>query len=652
MNEFGLDELNELLKEKIKIEKIRLIDVNQKLEKINSTEYKTINGQTFQGRMEGDKMKLGIYTWPNKQQFKGDFDDNQIKKGEIIFYPFNNKLIGTYNILKESFENCIYENKSFIFEGNIKRNKIHGYCHIKSKENEPFYEFKGKYDEGIRKDKFEIIFEKNGIKYKINGYYKYGKKNGKFKVYDVTNGKSMFEHYFQNDIQLIENDELNEINKNQKINCFELIKKEQKLILILGIENKISLYDVIYKKNLGEYNIFQDGNIITDIIILKNNYILISSNNNLFTLNDIQINRHNIELNEINKFNDNENIIECIFSIKELQNNLIISGHNENIIFWEQTFEKNNIINNDNINNKTEENLDLSSVNENEEINIWDSINSFYINCKENIAKLFKEEKKDEVQQNLTFHKIYQINNLTHTYCFLEIKKEKKENDNIFTIAVAQPDEELIILYDVIYNINNKNEKINIINEQKINKINSIINRKNIMTYMNGILYVGCNDSIKLIDINNVSIIKNILTEKISFINIYRDYYLLCGIIKNKSEYNFLGKLIQYEISDEIIPLYENRQHRHNGSIINCIIFKNNEEEEYFISLGTDKKIIVTKSIPDLKLKSKKITNIKNEIYENNKNNNNESRAEKNIEYEENKNINNIYISPIEFIDY
>jgi len=147
-------------------------------------------------------------------------------------------------------------------------------------------------------------------------------------------------------------------------------------------------------------------------------------------------------------------------------------------------------------------------------------------------------------------------------------------------------------------------------------------------------------------------VVKNILTEKISFINIYRDYYLLCGIIKNKSEYNFLGKLIQYEISDEIVPLYENRQHRHNGSIINCIIFKNNEEEEYFISLGTDKKIIVTKSIPDLKLKSKKITNIKNEIYENNKNNNNESRAEKNIEYEENKNINNIYISPIKVIDY
>lgn len=86
------------------MKKIRLIDVNQKLEKINSTEYKTINGQTFQGRMEGDKMKLGIYTWPNKQQFKGDFDDNQIKKGEIIFYPFNNKLIGTYNILKESLK--------------------------------------------------------------------------------------------------------------------------------------------------------------------------------------------------------------------------------------------------------------------------------------------------------------------------------------------------------------------------------------------------------------------------------------------------------------------------------------------------------------------------------------------------------------------
>ena len=131
------------------------------------------------------------------------------------------------------------------------------------------------------------------------------------------------------------------------------------------------------------------------------------------------------------------------------------------------------------------------------------------------------------------------------------------------------------------------------------------------MAYKDNILYVGCKDSIKLIkfnNINDVQIVNNFLEGIVSSINIYRNEFLLCGINKNESEYKFKGKVTQYEIKkeveNEIIPVYENTIHRHNGSIIDNKIYYDNKEE-YNVSLGTDKKVGISHEKYELKEEQK-----------------------------------------------
>ena len=103
-------------------------------------------------------------------------------KGEITFRNPNHKLIGEYNESDETFKNCIYETETMRYEGNIRRNKFYGKTIIKDKNNENNYYCKGKYDDGIRNGRFEIINKIHDVEYKINGIYRNGKKNGNFKV--------------------------------------------------------------------------------------------------------------------------------------------------------------------------------------------------------------------------------------------------------------------------------------------------------------------------------------------------------------------------------------------------------------------------------------------------------------------------------------
>ena len=600
-NDFGIHELDELLKEKINIEQIVFPTVNQQIINHVGIEYIFENGEKFEGRMENNIMKLGIYTWPNGQQYKGDFsENNNLRKGEIIFFPSNNKLTGIYNENREAFERCIYETDSYIYEGNIKRNKFHGNSSIQSKENEN-YSLKGKYDEGKRKGKFEIINEKDGNKFKINGFYRYGKKNGNFKVYNLENNELIFDYNFINDIiQLNGRNNFTEIRKNISINCIEILNKENRLILLLGAENKIFLYNITEQRNLSEIRFSNRCNIL-DILVLRDNNILVCNDKNKFNLIDIKINRNCINAEIIAEFKGKDNSSN-IFSLREFRNDLIVSGDCNNLIFWKKDLSNrnNNVIQN---NNNANNNINNNVINENNQIeiennvnnddfNIIDSIRNMFYNCIESFDNFLNRENNNEI----LYYSFNEINHipLTHTYSFLEIKEKERDDTNII-IAVAQPDNESVIIYDISY-INNN---INIITHREIKEINSLINRKNIMTYMDGILYIGCKDSIKLIKFNNINdiqIINNILVGNISYLCKYRNKFLLCGINKNKSEYNFESKLIQYEkkgIENDIIPVCENNKHTHNGSIINNIIFYDNTEE-YIVSLGTDKKIMIS----------------------------------------------------------
>ena len=183
MDNFGVKELDELLEEKVFVQEIlfpSVILIQNEDRAEPGINYNFANAQKFKGRVDNNKMISGIYSWPNGQEYRGSFNsNNNLNKGEIIF-PNNNKLISTYDESRETFKRCIYVADSYIYEGNIKRNKFNGFASIENKENENLYSFRGKYDEGKRKGRCEIITMKNDIKYKINGSYRDGKKNGNF----------------------------------------------------------------------------------------------------------------------------------------------------------------------------------------------------------------------------------------------------------------------------------------------------------------------------------------------------------------------------------------------------------------------------------------------------------------------------------------
>ena len=575
--EFNLNQLNEFLEEKFFIENIEFphADFNPDAYQKEGIKYTFLNGEEFEGRIEENVLHSGIYKWPNGQIFRGTFSSNHaFKTGEIIF-PSGNKLKAKYNEEKKCFENCIYETDTMIYEGNILKNKLHGYSLLKSKPGELLYLFRGKYNEGKRNGKFELNLEVFNINYKITGVYKYGKKNGTFKVTNERNNNIIFDYTFINDIMLLDKDNISTITKdNKNISCISVLNKDNNIILIFSINNSLILYNIIREIFLKEFNIFSEGKIL-DIIVLRDNKILISNNNNKIKLIDIVIDRTNIYLNIIQEFSGRDNSFK-ILSLLELNNGLIISGDCNNLIFWKKINAVNEIINQSG-----------NSLNNNNEQSLFESISLLCNNCMENVKNFINGEQKTEIEiYNL--QELYNINS-SCTYSLIEIKK----NFENFFISVAQPEDNCIIIYELSYT----NDTINIVNIKKIENIKTIINRKNIMTYKQNILYVCCIDSIKLIDIsdiNNIFIIKNIFLENISYIKIYQNDFLLYAINKNKTAYNFESNLIiNYSEENDLNPIYEKSQHRHNGSIINILIF-NHQNKEYIISLGTDKKIIIT----------------------------------------------------------
>lgn len=582
--EFGLNNLNELLEENFNIENIVFPSVNRRLISRGGIKYIFNNGEIFQGRMEGNvMMKSGIYEWPNGQKYKGDFINNNLHKGEITFRNPNNKLIGEYNELDETFTNCIYETDTMIYEGNIRRNKLYGKTIIKDRENENNYNCKGKYDDGIRNGRFEIINTKNNVTYKINGIYRNGKKNGNFKVHNLNNNDIIFESNFSNDIQLLENDNINEIRKNININCIEILNKDPKLILLFSSEKTLYIYDILEQRYIEELELFNRGRIL-DILVLKDKNILISNDDNKLKLIDIKINRRNNRIKLIqNRDIFLSNITYNIFSLRELDNELIVSGGNTHLIFWKKNFSiiDDDINNNNNIINKNE-----SSIIRPEGKSIWDSITNCFNNYVDNVLDLIHRDQEVEIAR-YNLENIFEMRS-SPIYSFLEIKNQ---NQN-FILAVAQPNEKKILILNLAFNNNNIMQS----EVKTIDNINTIIGRKNILTYKNNILYVGCIDCVKLIDVDRAEVKNYIIFEKISFINIYRNEFLLFGINRRITAFDFESKIIQYKkINNKINPLFENFQHRHNGSLINNLIFYHGNKE-YIISLGTDKKIIITYS--------------------------------------------------------
>ena len=161
-------------------------------------------------------------------------------------------------------------------------------------------------------------------------------------------------------------------------------------------------------------------------------------------------------------------------------------------------------------------------------------------------------------------------------------------------MAIAQPDYKNILFCAIDKN----NRYIKLI--KKIQNINTVHNRKNIMKQDSNILFIGSQNSLILINLIKFEIITKIFYEKITYINIFLKKFLLCGIIQKKGSYNYEGYLSQIRLESndnklgkiDIINESKCLEQRHSGSIIDGDLFNFNGKD-FIISIGNDNKIII-----------------------------------------------------------
>ena len=526
------------------------------------------NNEQFKGRIKkekkGIKLLIGIYRWPNGQQYLGDLsaNNNFTKRGTIIFSS-NNKLIGNFIMKENKIKNAVYETATRKYEGSFVNSRLDGRFIIKNKENSPHYLFKGGYSNGRRQGNFILERVINEKILQTTGTFVKGKKNGLFKVYLKLKEEEkmlIYEKSFINDKivytypdkEKIENkiNILFDVELQYKICCLKTIKyTENKIFILLGSYENILIFDINNLNTPRPILIFKKAD-VNDILQLKDGKLLFCSSENNFKLiepiffeEEEEIKEESALETKTDSTGDDIKIIQefkglstskSIFVMKQLSNGLIASGDSENLILWK------------NIEN-----------------------NNFY---EYNIINHIK---------------------LTNTYCILEIIKENK-NKNVI-LSIAQPDSKSVLFI----NINNYN-KIELI--KKLGNINTIHSRKNIMKQENNknILYIGCQNSIIIISLINYEIISKIFFDKITWLNQYLNKFLLCGIIKIKNSYSYEGYLTQIQMEMEnkkfenvnIINVSKSLNMKHKGNIIDGDIITF-EGKDTIITIGTDNKLII-----------------------------------------------------------
>ena len=561
-------DIDDLLIEDNKLEQILYPKKGQKIIKESPKgNYIFENNEQFKGQIKNNKFGKGIYLWPNGQKYLGDLSENNnfTKRGTIIF-PSNNKLIGNFIVSENKIKNAVYETNYRKYQGTFVNNELDGKFIIRNKnpdDIEHHYFFQGTYVKG-RKHGFCIIEKSVNKKILlIKGTFDKGEKNGKFQIYRKKDGnqeKLVYEQIFEHDkIKYFFKDEDKIENKNIffeeklpfKIICLKAIKTlDNKIYILLGTYENILIIDLLKKGPHHPILIFKKQ-YINDILRTKDGKFLFCTNLNNFKLTE-PISLENEEEKETNESHMETNTtigeINTIQEFKGLKNSKSI-------------FVMKELING------------LIASGDSENLILW----------KKKIENNFME------YNYLTHYK------LTNTYCILEINLEKNNDNNKYILALPQPDSLCVLFLSII---NNKIELI-----KKLENIKTIHDRKNIMKQVENILFIGCENHLVIINLDNFEIEKKIFFEKIYYINVFLNDYLLCGVIKNKNPYSFEGYLSQIKISitnknkekNEIIYVSKclnSLNKKHNGSIIDGDII-NFDGKEIIVTIGTDNKILV-----------------------------------------------------------
>ena len=561
-------DIDDLLIEDNKLEQILYPKKGQKIIKESPKgNYIFENNEQFKGQIKNNKFGKGIYLWPNGQKYLGDLSENNnfTKRGTIIF-PSNNKLIGNFIVSENKIKNAVYETNYRKYQGTFVNNELDGKFIIRNKnpdDIEHHYFFQGTYVKG-RKHGFCIIEKSVNKKILlIKGTFDKGEKNGKFQIYRKKDGnqeKLVYEQIFENNkIKYFFKDEEKIENKNIffeeklpfKIICLKTIKSlDNKIYILLGTYENILIIDLLKKGPHHPILIFKKQ-YINDILRTKDGKFLFCTNLNNFKLTE-PFSLENEKEKEINESHMETNTtigeINTIQEFKGLKNSKSI-------------FVMKELING------------LIASGDSENLILW----------------------KKKIENNFIEYNYLTHYKLTNTYCILEINLEKNNDNNKIILAVPQPDS-LCVLFLCI-----NNNKIEFI--KKIENIKTIHDRKNIMKQVENILFIGCENHLVIINLDNFEIEKKIFFEKIYYINVFLNDYLLCGVIKNKNPYSFEGYLSQIKISitnknkekNEIIYVSKclnSLNKKHNGSIIDGDII-NLDGKEIIVTIGTDNKILV-----------------------------------------------------------
>ena len=546
-------DIDELLRVDDELEEIKYPTKNQKIiEEYPKGTYIFENNEQFKGRLKDNRLSLGIYKWPNGQQYLGDLSDNNnfTKRGTIIF-PSGNKLIGNFIMKDNIIKSAMYEKSDIKIIGTFINNKLEGKVIIKNKENKEHIYFQGMYHNGKRHGNFTLEKVISNKLFVITGIFKEEKKNGLFKIIRKKSEKEkrlFYEQEFINDLPVIKVKDEEKIENKKiileysspyKICCLKVIKKEQnKIYILLGTHEYLLIINLINNKNPNKYLIFKKAD-INDILQTKDGKFLLCSSENDFKL----IDSFSFEEEEISESNlPTSNSLSDIKLLQEFK-----GLKNSKSIFVMKELSNGVIASGD---------------------------------C-ENL--IFWEKSDFFEYKNINYIK------LSRTFCILEIKKSGENNKNII-LAVAQPDSKCILF------INYFNNKFSL--KKKIDNINTIHNRKNIMKQDNNVLFIGCENHIVTIDLNNYTISSKIFYEKISYINIFLNRFILCGIMKNKNMFNYEGYLAQIVLPNDkkynnnIFNISKCLNQKHEGSIIDgdIIIYEN---KETIITIGNDNKILV-----------------------------------------------------------
>ena len=593
MNDYKII-LEKLLIEDNFLQQIYFPTIKQPLDKASTIgNYIFRNGETFKGRITKNILQKGIYTWPNGQIYYGDLSPNNTfnKKGKMIF-PNKDELTGLFNGNKNTIEKALYKTSTRLYQGSFKNNKLHGKFIIKNNVNAPHYLFIGNYVNGERHGKFSLEKIYNNQIIQICGTYEKGSKNGEFKI--IKNGKVCFIINYKNDMEIIEYKKedkienkkcINYMNKINKICCMVIIEEYNNLYLLIGSYEYLFIYiiektGIVFNKQIF---LFKKAD-VNDIIQTKDKKFLICSSNNNLILIELYL-KEKINMSNSNIINENEKDYELIqkfhglnnskniFFLKELSNEIVVSGDCENMILWEK---------------KISERIEHEPVVEENK--------SFFDKLYENIKEIFEPSTPDAnlmttnetdniIKDN---YKVINHKDLTHTYSILEIKN----NCNKIILSVPQPDSKSLFFFEI-----DKNNTINDIKE--LSDIDSIPNRKNIMTQIDNKLYLACKNKIIIINLNSYEIEHNIFFDTVTYISVYKTKFLLLGVIKSKNTYNYESFLIQREFKQNksnkkinIIQVSDYLKTKHNGNIIDACIY---DKEDIIITIGTDGKILLLK---------------------------------------------------------